>query len=155
LTYTSNYSQSDLTQVLYQSPVSTQMPIKLEHSFDHSDSQVQVRSLAKLTPKLNPTPKSTQLSSWPRLPRQPYSQVDGELQVDSNWDDDVKCQIKLNQIKAQIEAEKYVKINVWLKVKMGGFSINRPLLPLILGAWKVKRNIPTKVKNFVFILKSM
>ena len=43
------------------------------------------------------------------------SQVDGNLEVY------VESQIKPNQIKTKIDAQKKAKVKVWLKVKRGSF----------------------------------
>ena len=73
------------------------------------NSHVKSNSQIKHDLQVNPTPKSTQLlSRW-------------QTRVDSNVEVDLESQIKLNQIKDQMEAQQIVKVNIGRKVKRGAF----------------------------------
>jgi len=71
------------------------------------DSQVNTDSQVKANSQIDLTLKSTN------------SPFNGESQINGNLEVDVEFQIKSNQIKAQIEAQKKVNANVWPMVKRG------------------------------------
>jgi len=60
------------------------------------------------------------------------SQHSYQVPIRSNTDSQVKSdsQVKLNQMQAQLEAQKESQKLIFWPLRWGGFSMNRPLTPL-------------------------